>query len=148
LLDRASVAEVKASKISKADGHLVVAMRVYPRFLPRGLTDEYTRSLAPDAALFGRYREIKRQCGLQNQAFQAAGYEQSFALSQEGMNDLARLASLSSRQNVFLICQCDRQEYCHVDLLLLMAECHFGASTGKLPHAYEAFRERLRSERR
>lgn len=136
---------MKASAISKADGHLVVAMRVYPRFLPRGLTDEYTRSLAPDAALFGRYRAIKKQSCQQNLAFQAAGYEQSFALSQEGMDDLARLASVSSRRNVFLICQCDRDEYCHVDLLLLMAECHFGARPGELPHRYEAFRERLRS---
>ena len=144
-LDRASVAEVKASKISRTDGYLVVAMRLYPRFLPRGLTDEYTKSLAPEAALFGRYRELKKQSGQQNLAFQAARYEQSFALSEEGMDDLARLAALSSSQSTFLICQCDRQEYCHVDLLLLMAERHFGAKIGKLPFAYEAFRERLRT---
>ena len=145
MLDRASVAEVKAARVSKADGYLVVAMRLYPRFLPRGLTNEYTKSLAPEAALFGRYRDLKKQSGQQNQAFQSAGYEQSFALSQEGMHDLARLASLSMDKNVFLICQCDRQEYCHVDLLLLMAESRFGASIGKLPYDYPAFRERLRN---
>ena len=135
---------MKASKISKADGHLVVAMRVYPRFLPKGLTDEYTKSLAPEAGLFGRYRELKKQSGQQNQAFRDAGYEQTFALTEEGTGDLARLAALSSRQNVFLICQCDRQEHCHVDLLLLLANHRFGASIGKLPYDYAAFRRRLR----
>ena len=145
MLDRASVAEVKAARVSKADGHLVVAMRLYPRFLPKGLTNEYTKSLAPEAALFGRYRDLKKKSGQQNQAFQSAGYEQSFALSLEGMNDLERLTTLSRDQKVFLICQCDRQEYCHVDLLLLIAEHRFGASIGKLPYDYKEFMERLRS---
>jgi uncharacterized protein YeaO (DUF488 family) len=145
LLDRASVAEVKSANVSRADGHLVVAMRVYPRFLPRALTDEYARSLAPEATLFGRYRELKKQSGHQNEAFQSARYEQTFALSEEGMTDLARLTSLSVDRNVFLICQCARQEYCHVDLMLLIAECRFGASIGKLPYGYPEFRERLRA---
>lgn len=143
-LDRASVAEVKLSNVSRADGYLVVAMRVYPRFLPRDLTDEYTKSLAPEAGLFARYRALKKESGQQNQAFQAAGYEQTFGLTEEGTGDLARLAALSSRQNVFLICQCDRQEYCHVDLLLLLANHRFGARIGKLPYDYEVFRRRLR----
>ena len=144
MLDRASVAEVKAASVSKADGHLVVAMRVYPRFLPRSLTNEYAKALAPDATLFARYRELKKQSGRQNQAFQSAGYEQSFALSQEGMTHLERLSVLSRDQSVFLICQCDRQENCHVDLLLLIAESRFGASIGQLPYAYPGFRKRIR----
>jgi uncharacterized protein YeaO (DUF488 family) len=144
LLVRASVADVKAARVSKADGYLVVAMRFYPRFLPKALTDEYAKSLAPEAALFGRYRDLKKLSGQQNQAFQSAGYEQSFALSEEGMEDLARLTSRSRDQKVFLICQCDRQEHCHVDLMLLIAELRFGASVGKLPYEYPAFRKRIR----
>lgn len=145
MLDRASVAEVKAARVSKAGGHLVIAMRLYPRFLPRGLTNEYLPSLGPEAALFARYRDLKKQSGQQNQAFQGAGYEQTFALSEEGRNDLARLAARSRDQDVVLICQCKRQEHCHVDLLLLIAESRFGARIGALPYDYPDLRRRLRS---
>ncbi|MGK5085420.1 hypothetical protein WDW37_19200 [Bdellovibrionota bacterium FG-1] len=143
MLDRASIAEVKTEKVSKSHGYLVVAMRLYPRFLPKILIDEYANSLSPDAALFGRYREFKKHSGHQNQAFQLAGYEQDFALSKEGMTHLARLASASDGQNVFLICQCDRSEFCHVDLMLLIAEKHFKARIGKLPYDYPDFRKRF-----
>ena len=143
MLDRASIAEVKANRISKADGYLVVAMRMYPRFLAKELTDEYSRHLSPDAVLFGRYREFKKQSGQQNQAFQLAGYEQNFMLNNDGMNSLAQLTAVSRNQNVFLICQCDRQEYCHVDLMLLIAESRFQARIGKLPFDYPEFRRRL-----
>ena len=145
MIDRVSVAEVKTGRISKSDGYLVVAMRLYPRFLPKGLVNEYAKNLSPDVALFGRYREFKKQSGKQNQAFQLAGYEQNFALSKEGMSDLARLSITSRNQNVHLICQCDRQEYCHVDLMLMIAESHFSASIGKPPYHYPEFRERLRN---
>ena len=145
MLDRASVAEVKAGKISRADGYLVVSMRLYPRFLAKELTNEYVKGLSPDETIFCCYREFKKQLGDQNRAFQLAGYEQNFALSNQGMKDLARLSAASRNQNVYLICQCDRHEFCHVDLMLLMAENHFEARIGNLPYGYPVFRDRLRN---
>jgi uncharacterized protein YeaO (DUF488 family) len=143
VLQRASVAEVKAGGVSKADAHLVVTMRVYPRFLSKDLIHEYAKVLAPEAGLFGRYRDLKKRLGQQDQAFHQAHYEQEFALSADGMSELERLATLSSKEPVRMICQCDRKERCHVDLMLLLSQALFAADIGELPYAYPIFRERL-----
>ncbi|MGK5085958.1 hypothetical protein WDW86_00210 [Bdellovibrionota bacterium FG-2] len=142
MLNRASIHEVKSGQISKAHGYLVIAMRVYPRFLPKELVDEYLHSLSPQADLFGRYREYKKKLKQQDLAFQMAQYEREFALSGKGLEDLERLAGMSLDQNVYLICQCERLECCHVDLMLLIGEKRFGARIGKLPHEYREFRQR------
>lgn len=144
MLARASVGEVKNGNVSKAQGaYLVVAMRVYPRFLPKLLTDEYLPSLSPQPELFQRYRELKKKSGDQNDSFERAGYQSLFGLAEEGMRELARLAKLSSQRDVYLICQCDRAERCHVDLMLLIAEKQFGARIAKLPFSYAEFRKRI-----
>jgi hypothetical protein len=117
-------------------------MRVYPRFLAKTLIDEYKSTLAPPGPLFARYRDLKKRGLSQNDAFQTAGYENEFELTPQGMSDLKRLSDLANTQDVFLICQCGRNEYCHVDLLILLAEKHFGAVIEKLPFPYAAFRAR------
>lgn len=144
LLARASVGEVKSGEISRSDGYLVVAMRLYPRFLSKDLTNEYSKTLAPAADLFERYREFKKRCGSQNQAFELADYEHEFALTDEGTKELERLSELSRRQSVYLVCQCERNEKCHVDLMLLIAKHRFGASITQLPYDYAEFELKLR----
>lgn len=144
MLMRASVSEVKAGSVQRGAGvHLVVAMRVYPRFLPRALTDEVLKSLSPPPELFQRYRELKKRSGQQNESFEQAGYEQLFELGEEGQADLARLAARATTEDVHLICQCARSERCHVDLLLLLAEVKHGARIGALPFPYAEFRQRI-----
>lgn len=146
MLIRASVGQVKSGVVRRGPGrHLVVAMRVYPRFLPKALTDEYARALSPQPELFEKYRALKKQSGEQNEAFEQAGYETTFALSDEGVRDLARLAGRSSTEDVHLICQCAPSERCHVDLMLLLAEQKLGAAIGALPFAYDDFRTRIRA---
>lgn len=143
MLKRASVAQVKSGEITKSDGHLVVAMRVYPRFLPRDRVDEYSKVLAPQADLFARYRKLKTGGRDQNDAFRTAGYEREFRLTQEGLIELERLTEVSRARDVFLICQCAQDEMCHVDLMLLIAERRFGARIGRLALSYAGFRETL-----
>ncbi|MGZ3768706.1 MAG: DUF488 family protein, N3 subclade [Bdellovibrio sp.] len=143
MIKRASVAEIKDGKITKAMGYLVVTMRMYPRFLPKALVDDYRQSLSPQADLFARYREFKKKTGDQNKSFQMAHYQEEFELSDAGMKDLAELVEISKKQNVYMICQCSLHERCHVDLMLLIAQKKFGARIGKLPFDYMTFNSRM-----
>lgn len=143
VIKRASVADIKNQTISKSDGHLVVTMRVYPRFLPKALIDDFKQSLSPQKDLFSRYREFKKKTGDQNQSFESARYQQEFQLSEQGLRDLSELVEISKTQDVFMICQCHPSECCHVDLMLLIAEVQFGADINTLPFEYSIFRKRL-----
>ncbi|HEY8272659.1 MAG TPA: hypothetical protein VIG33_17325 [Pseudobdellovibrionaceae bacterium] len=40
-----------------------------------------------------------------------------------------------------MICQCERNERCHVDLMLLIAKKNLGARIGELAYAYSEFCE-------
>ncbi len=143
MLRRATVADVKSGRVTRKDGHLVVSMRVYPRFLARELISEYMASLSPAADLFADYRELKKQSRDQNASFEGAQYQRRFELGEAALTELARLAERSRHEDVFLICQCDRSELCHVDLMLLIAEHRFGATIGELADTYDEFRQRL-----
>lgn len=143
MLQRASVSDIKAGALTKSEGHLVVTMRAYPRFLSRSLVHDYKPSLSPQKELFGRYRDIKKKIGDQNQAFERAGYQREFKLGPDGLQDLRDLAELSKQENVYLICQCKTTERCHVDLMLLIAKTKWGAEIGDLPFEYSDFLARL-----
>lgn len=145
MLKRASIAQIKSGEISKTHGHLVIAMRVYPRFLSKALINEYSKTLSPEPTLFARYRDYKKQGLAQNEAFEAAKYQDAFTLSHEGLEDLKRLTEISRTQNVYLICQCAEHERCHVDLMLLLAEKRFSASIEQPSEDYPDFRARLRA---
>ncbi len=144
MLRRASVADVKAGKVSLRDGLVVVTMRVYPRFLKRELVSEYVASLAPAAELFADYRARKQASGDQDRSFEGAHYQRRFELDARGLAELARLSARAREEDVYLVCQCDRRERCHVDLMLLLAQHHFGAPIGELAVAYDEFQARLR----
>lgn len=143
MLLRASIAEIKDGRITKRDGHLVMTMRLYPRFLSKSLIDNYTPELAPAKELFERYREIKKEIGDQSEAFEQAQYQRKFALSEPGLVALKELTAISQEKAVYMICQCEKNERCHVDLMLLIAENKWGAAIGPLPFDYTEFRERL-----
>ena len=144
MLHRATVSEVKSGKISKADGFLVVTMRMYPRFLTRQRVHEFRSALAPEKSLFDRYREFKKQTGNQDDAFERARYQQEFELNAEGMQELKAIVEQSSTNEIYLICQCDRHERCHVDLMLLIAEKKLHAKIESPLQDYPLFRQRLK----
>lgn len=139
MLLRASVSDIKNGTVTKEDGYLVVTMRTYPRFLSKSLIEEYKQSLSPPKELFARYREIKKQISDQNEAFELAHYQRKFTLTPEGLQELQLLVERSINQNVYLICQCEKNERCHVDLLLLIAKRKMGALIGELPFEYSEF---------
>lgn len=143
MLLRASVSDIKNGTVTKKNGYLVVTMRMYPRFLAKSFIDDYQQSLSPQKELFDRYREFKKQSGDQNQAFELARYQQKFALTPEGLQHLRQLVELSKTQNVYMICQCERHERCHVDLMLLIAKKTLSAKIGELPYKYSEFAAKL-----
>jgi len=148
MLHRASLDDIKSGSLKRAPGHhIVVAMRVYPRFVGKTKIDEYQQSLSPEAKLFAEYRELYARLSDHEQAFDQVNYEERFDLGEKGRENLARLSELAKTKDVHLICRCGRGEHCHVDLMLLMAQHFYGASIGKPPFAYERFSARLRSGR-
>lgn len=143
MLLRASISEIKTGRVTRNHGRLVVTMRLYPRFLSKSLIDDYRSELAPEKNLFERYREIKKKIGDQSEAFERAQYQREFALGEAGLAALQELTHLSHKNDVYMICQCEKNERCHVDLMLLIAENKWGAAIGPIPFDYHEFSGRL-----
>jgi uncharacterized protein YeaO (DUF488 family) len=143
MLRRASVADLKHGNVSRADGLVVVAMVHYPRFLQKELRDEYVRDLAPDPELFRQFKALDRGLGDHDAAFEQVDYEKRFWLSKDGRAQLSRLAALAKERDVILICQCQVDQRCHCDLVLLMARRLHGAKIEALPFPYDRFMTRL-----
>jgi uncharacterized protein YeaO (DUF488 family) len=141
MLKQACVADLKAGRVSRKDGHIVLAMRRYPRGVSKTLRDEYLSCLGPDAALLDDLH-AKKQSMPHNEAFAAARYEERFDLSEQGRAELKRLAELSGGKDVYLICQCKPDERCHRELLMLIAQREFGARTAALRFEYPRFEKR------
>jgi uncharacterized protein YeaO (DUF488 family) len=143
MLYQAWVAELKEKRITKSMGHIAVCMRYYPRFLNRTLCHEYIRALAPSDELFTDFRAALERTGDQNQAFEEVEYEKRFELGEEGLAELARLCDLARTKDVYLVCQCAKNEKCHRHLLLLLAERLYGAQIDRIRFEYPDFRARL-----
>ena len=118
-------------------------MRFYPRFVPREQADSYIRALAPEATLFSEFKERQRKLANHNSAFYLVKYEERFALTPAGIQELKKLSELSKTQDVTLICQCQDFERCHTDLLLLMARKYFQAPIQGPIFDYPDFTRRL-----
>lgn len=143
MLYEGSVADLKNGKLTKSEGHLAICMRYYPRFVRRELSHEYLRSLAPSDDLFKDFRAEIVRSGEHDGSFERVHYESRFELSQKGLKDLQRLAELSGRQRVFILCHCDRGRRCHRQLLLLMASKFFGAQYVPFKNNYPIFEKRM-----
>ncbi len=142
MLYRAPVAEVKAGRVNRRYGYLAIVMQYYPRFLGKELTDAYLKSLAPDKSLFTEFKALELASD-HDAAFEAVKYQSRFEITPAGWKDLEALAGISSARDVFLICQCNLDQRCHADLLLLAAQARFNARIPTLRKAYPEFSARL-----
>jgi uncharacterized protein YeaO (DUF488 family) len=107
---------------------------------------QYVKELAPEAALLDDLMRLKEEFGGDhNAAFDAAEYEQRFALAEAGMAELERLVELSRDRDVYLVCQCKDDQRCHRELLLLLAKQRFGAEIESLRFEYPIYLQRLRA---
>jgi len=146
MIKRASLNDIKNGKLDRvpAQNYVVVAMRIYPRFLAKEKIDEYLRALSPEPRLFSEYRSLVTQYDSHETAFELVNYEERFDLDAEGTGHLARLAQLAQTCDVHLTCICKADQHCHVDLILLMAQHLFAAPIPSLPHEYPKFQARMR----
>ncbi|MGZ6466837.1 MAG: DUF488 family protein, N3 subclade [Bdellovibrionota bacterium] len=137
--------DLKGGKLLRipAREYVVVAMRIYPRFLKKNQLDEYLSELSPEPGLFAEYRNLVTEHDCHESAFELVNYEGRFDLSSGGKKQLERLSTLSQTCNVHLICRCKAEEHCHVDLVLLMAKHFFGVPVPPLPFRYQRFQARL-----
>lgn len=138
MLKQAVIREIHQGKITKEQGHLVVATRFYPRFLPRASVHEYISDLAPSRTLLKEFKEAAVKVG-HNRAFIEVHYEQRFTLSAAGYWELSRLAKESARHDVYLACYCDRHLFCHRELLLLLAKNLFDIEIENTTYKYPLF---------
>ena len=147
MLKQASIADLKLSGLDKNNNHLVVVTRYYPRYLKKSAIHEYLGSLAPPKELLHEFKAAEKERHDHDEGFTGIDYERKFDLSPEGYADLHRLSERSQGQSVYLICHCSRDQYCHRELLLLMAQHYFQAIIGRLSHDYQIFRDRLYLEK-
>ena len=143
MLKQASLEDLTSGRVTRDQGYIVVCMHYYPRFLKKGLRDEFVNSLSPDKVLMADYLVALKKHGDHNKAFTGVNYEKRFSLSNEALTELERLCQLSSNQNVYLVCKCGKGEQCHRDLLLLLAGELFGARTQKPRFDYPVFKNRM-----
>jgi hypothetical protein len=61
MLKQATVTDLTMGRISRDDGHIVITMRRYPRFVNRKLRDEYLTCMSPDVKLFEAWLTAKRK---------------------------------------------------------------------------------------
>jgi uncharacterized protein YeaO (DUF488 family) len=143
VLKQASVSDIKSGKISRDDGHIVITMRRYPRFVRRELRDEYVAAMAPPRKLFEDWLSNKRRTGDHHRAFDRVRYEERYDLPEEGWEALERLSKLSRKQDVYLVCQCQVGQRCHREMLLMLAKQKFKARAENPRNDYPTFRKRM-----
>lgn len=143
MLRQCSLDDITHGNITRDNGHVVVCMHYYPRFLKKELRDEYLHKLAPSEGLLKEFNAMKAKLADHNAAFRVVKYEDKFRLDDDALNDLKRLSELAHTKDVYLVCQCGPSERCHRDLLLIMAAAQFGANSDKPRLPYPTFEKRL-----
>jgi uncharacterized protein YeaO (DUF488 family) len=138
MLKTASIQEISARLITKRHGYLVVTTRYYPRTLPREFIHEYISTLAPSRALLHDFRKLAKKIG-HNEAFRNIQYTKRFELTPEALAELQRLSEMAKQKDVYLGCYCSHAQYCHRDLLLIMANALYEAPIDRIKYPYSGF---------
>jgi uncharacterized protein YeaO (DUF488 family) len=147
MLRKGTVADIFSGALTRTQGHIVVAMCLYPRGLAKVKRDEYCKALAPDRKLLDAFHaERERLHGDHNAAFLTCDYQNRFTLSAEGVAALKRLAELSASKDVYLVCQCEAGQRCHRELLLILAKRWWRAQTEIRKFSYPEFERRVGDE--
>jgi uncharacterized protein YeaO (DUF488 family) len=141
MLHQATVTDIKNKRVTKLHGTIVVVTRFYPRFLPRNLVNEYFSELAPNKKLLDEFKKMEKNLDDHNQAFEDVDYESKFQISSSGIEILRELAA--SDRPVYLICHCKIGDYCHREILLLIAEKLCGAKISRVHFPWKKIRERI-----
>ena len=144
MLRQSSVNQIRAGQINRSHGYIVICMCFYPRGLRQDLRDEYRADLAPNRNLFKEWQSFAQTAG-HDAAFRKSHYEDRFSLSDAALEHLRMLAEWSTRQDIFLVCQCEVGERCHREILLRMAAYKFGITVDRIFNEYLRIEERLRT---
>lgn len=144
MLKKGTVAQVRSGELTREMGHIVLPMCRYPRGLKKLLIDEYVKALAPIQELLDEFHaERERLDGNHNAAFLSCHYQQKFSIPHSGVEALQRLVELARDKDVFLVCQCDLDQRCHRELLLLCAKRWWHTPTELRKFSYPLFEARL-----
>lgn len=101
---------------SDADGRRILVTQYWPRGVPRNRIDEYIRAVAPSRELVRAYKDGR----VDWPSFRArylAEMERP-----EAAAEVRRLADLSGREDVTLLCVCREGENCHRHVLRELIE--------------------------
>lgn len=140
MLKQASVSDLITDRVKRSKkSYVVIAMRRYPRFVNRLLRDEYLPSLASDHKLFEDWLSTKRRTANHNGAFAKVRFEDRFKLDAEGLENLRRLSELSTKKDVYLVCQCAQGLRCHREMVMLLAKHLFSTPIDEIKNSYPTF---------
>lgn len=144
MIKQARVEDISSSRITRRHGRIYVVTRYYPRFLKKKLIDAYIGALAPTKELLSEFKAKEEELGGEHDAaFEAINYESQFQLGSESLARLREIAAESETTTVYLVCHCAVGQYCHREILMLLAESLYGAKISKLSHDYTTIRTRL-----
>lgn len=135
MLKQGTVTQVRRQELPRHKSHIVLAMRRYPRGIRKEWVDAYAPSLSPEIGLFTEFRKFKEQYA-HNEAFKKTQFALRFRLDPLGFSQLKTLSDRSRSEDVYLICQCEMGQFCHRELLLLMAEDHFDVPIDQIWNSY------------
>ncbi len=144
MLKKGSVAQLRSGELTRDAGYIVLPMCRYPRGLKKILIDEYTKALAPTQELLDEFHaEREKLNGNHNAAFLSCHYQEKFKLGKKGVEALKRLSDLAIERDVYLVCQCEIDQRCHRELLLIAAKRWWSTPTELRKFSYPIFEARL-----
>lgn len=147
MLKKGCVAQLRSGELSRADGHIVLPMCRYPRGLKKDLIDEYVKALAPGANLLDAFHaERERLGGNHNAAFLSCDYQSRFSLDETALQALRHFAEMARERDIYFVCQCELNERCHRELLLICAKRWWQAPTELRAFSYPVFEARIGDE--
>ena len=147
MLKKGCVDDLRSGALTRSHGTIILPMCHYPRGLSKTHVDEYVKALGPDKKLLDDFHAQRdKLAGNHNAAFLASHYQDRFTLDSKGIDELRRLSELSSDRDVYLVCQCNLDQRCHRELLLIMAKKWWRATTELRKFSYPDFEKHLSDE--
>ncbi len=101
---------------SDADGRRILVTQYWPRGVPRNRIDEYVRVVAPSRELVRAYKDGRIDWPSFRKTYLAEMERPEAAAA------IGRLADLSRREDITLLCVCREGENCHRYLLRDLVE--------------------------
>lgn len=98
--------------------------------------------LAPTKELLTEFKAREDELEDHDKAFEAVDYEHRFTLDAGAKEILRELSEEAKTRDVYLVCHCQIGQYCHREILMVLAKLLYGAPVGRIHHPYDVIAKR------